>query len=187
MPSTTRALPRDDARPLRVLLRRPLLVGMAALTAVAATMLGLAVVVVTVLGPRVDRADDMLSAVQDGHIAMLNQETGMRGFLVTRETRFLQPYWKGVADLRVTDAELDRLAQQDPELLVHGEELQAAQQRFLTGWLRPPLAAQPPIGDTVAVSGLLKKDRMLFDGYRDVQASVRALAEERRERGSDQQ
>ncbi|OMQ15004.1 hypothetical protein A7K94_0212485 [Modestobacter sp. VKM Ac-2676] len=42
-------LPTSPGRPLRVLLRRPLLVGLAALTTVALTTLGLAVLAVVVL------------------------------------------------------------------------------------------------------------------------------------------
>ncbi|MCZ2858567.1 hybrid sensor histidine kinase/response regulator [Blastococcus sp. VKM Ac-2987] len=171
----------DDARPLRVLLRRPMLVALAALTTVALTTLALAVAVVSVLGPRVDRANEMLAAVQDGHIAMLDQETGLRGFLVTREVRFLQPYWRGVSDLRRTDAALDRIAGEDPGLAVHVRELQEAQQRFITGWVEPVLTTQPAIGDTVALGELLSREKALFDHYRTVEGHIRELMEERRE------
>jgi signal transduction histidine kinase/DNA-binding response OmpR family regulator/HPt (histidine-containing phosphotransfer) domain-containing protein len=184
VPASSTAPVDDDARPLRVLLRRPMLVGLAALTTVALTTLGLAVVAVTVLGSRVDRANDMLGAVQDGHIAMLNQETALRGFLVTRELRFLQPYWKGVVDLERVDAELARLGAEDAELAEHVTDLLEAQERFLTGWVQPVLVEQPPIGDTVALSDLIVRDKALFDRYRAVQEHVQALMEERRERAS---
>ena len=180
MPLSTPRGAHADARPLRALLRRPLTVGLAALTAVALTTVGLAVVVLTVLGERVDRANDMLSALQDGHIAMLNQETGLRGFLVTREARFLEPYTKGVADLAEADATLRRLGADDEELADALAALEAAEQRFVTEWAQPVLAAQPAVGDMVALDSLLNRDKLRFDAYRAVEAEARVLVEEQR-------
>jgi signal transduction histidine kinase/DNA-binding response OmpR family regulator/HPt (histidine-containing phosphotransfer) domain-containing protein len=187
---TTDDLPQptpDAGRPLRVLLRRPLLVGLAALMTVALTTLGLAVLVVTVLGSRVDRANEMLSALQDSHTAMINQETGLRGFLVTREDRFLQPYRKGAADLAVLDAELARWAERDDDLAGQLAELKAAEDRWIGTWVVPLLAGQPAVGDTVALSDLLGRDKALFDRYRAVESDVRAVLESRRSRAMTQQ
>ncbi len=187
MPLSTPRGDHADARPLRALLRRPLAVGLAALTAVALTTVGLAVVVLTVLGERVDRANDMLSALQDGHIAMLNQETGLRGFLVTRESRFLEPYVKGAADLAETDATLRRLGADDEQLADALADLQAAEQRFVTEWAQPVLTAQPAVGDMVALDELLKRDKLRFDAYRAVEADARVLVEEQRRAAMDLQ
>lgn len=173
-------------RPLGVLLRRPLVVGMAALATVAFLTLGLALVVVTVIGPRVDRANHVLSALQDGHTAMLNQETGLRGFLVTREPRFLEPYWKGVDDLRRSDATLRALGAEDDDLTELLVDLRTAEQDFIQGWARPTLTSQPAMGDTVALSELLREDKRLFDRYRAVEAEVRSVVEERRSTASTQ-
>lgn len=180
MPLSTSRGAHADARPLRALLRRPLTVGLAALTAVALTTVALAVVVLTVLGERVDRANDMLSALQDGHIAMLNQETGLRGFLVTRESRFLEPYIKGAADLADADARLRRLGADDEELEEALADLQAAEWRFLTEWAQPVLATQPAVGDMAALDDLLNRDKLRFDAYRRVEADARVLVEEQR-------
>ncbi len=181
MPLSAPVRATGDARPLRALLRRPLAVGLAALTAVALTTVALAVVVLTVLGERVDRANEMADAIQDGHIAMLNQETGLRGFLVTREVRFLEPYRKGAADLAKADATLLRLgAEDDAELATAFAALRAAEQRFLTEWARPVLAEQPAVGDMVALDALLNRDKLLFDAYREVEADARALVVDQR-------
>ena len=51
--------------PLRVLLRRPLLAALAGLTVVALMVLGLAVLVVSVLGTRIASCDQMLRSLQD--------------------------------------------------------------------------------------------------------------------------
>nr|WP_275585890.1 response regulator [Geodermatophilus sabuli] len=139
------------------------------------------------MGARVDRANAMLSALQDGHIAMLNQETGLRGFLVTREARFLEPYRKGTADLERADAILLPLGRADAELSETLGRLHAAERRFIEQWVEPVLAGQPAIGDTVALSELIRQDKRLFDAYREVEAEARTLVERQREQALDQQ
>ena len=179
--------PTPPGRPLRVLLRRPLLVGLAALTTVALTTLGLAVLAVVVLGGRVDRANETLSALQDSHSAMINQETGLRGYLVTREDRFLQPYYRGVTDLEELDAQLDALAAEDVQLRESVAGLQAAQSRWIDTWVAPMLASPPAVADVAALSDLLSRDKQLFDAYRAVQDDVRGIVEDRRDQAIDQQ
>ncbi|MCZ2825699.1 MULTISPECIES: hybrid sensor histidine kinase/response regulator [unclassified Modestobacter] len=164
-----------------MLLRRPLLVGLAALTTVALTTLGLAVLSVVVLGGRVDRANAVLNALQDSHSAMINQETGLRGYLVTREDRFLQPYYQGVADLAELDAELAGLAAEDDGLREELAGLQATEARWTDTWVTPMLASPPGMADIAGLSDLLSRDKRLFDAYREVQADVRATVEHRRD------
>ncbi|WP_164701985.1 response regulator [Modestobacter sp. KNN46-3] len=170
-----------------MLLRRPLLVGLAALTTVALTTLGLAVLAVVVLGGRVDRANETLSALQDGHSAMINQETGLRGYLITREDRFLQPYYQGVADMEQLEVQLNGLAEEDGPLLEELAGLDAAEARWTDNWVTPMLASPPAMADVAALSDLLSRDKRLFDAYREVQADVRATVEDRRDRAISQQ
>jgi signal transduction histidine kinase/DNA-binding response OmpR family regulator/HPt (histidine-containing phosphotransfer) domain-containing protein len=170
-----------SALPLRRLLRRPFLVGLAALSAVALTMVGSVVLVVAVLGERVERANETLSALQDGHVAMINQETGLRGFLITREERFLQPYVKGARDHERLDAELWRLAAGDQGLLANLERLDRSQERWIDSWVTPVLAAQPEVDDRQALATLISDDKLLFDDYRTVQDEVREFVEARRD------
>ena len=162
------------------------MVGLAALTAVALTTVGLAAVL-TVLGQRVDRGNDLLGALQDGHIAMLNQETGLRGFLVTRDPGFLEPYTKGAADLHDADTAVQDLSRTDPELADTLDAMWAAERRFIDEWVDPVLADQPAVGDTVALGELLREDKVLFDSYRTVEAEARVLVEAQRQQAMDQQ
>ncbi len=163
-----------------MLLRRPLLVGLAALTAVALTTVVLVTVVVTVLGARVERADRMLEALQDGHVAMVNQETGLRGFLVTRDLRFLEPYRSGAEDLVRFDGVLTGLARDDAGTAALAAELRAAEQRWIRTWAEPTLLAPPAITDTAALADRLLVGKRLFDDYRAVQARARTAAEDQR-------
>ncbi len=172
--------PGAEPLPLRVLLRRPLLVALSGVSVVALTLLGLAVLVVPVLGNRITTYDQMSRALQDSHVAMLNQETGLRGYLITREARFLQPYEAGVADLQQVDAEIASWTGVDAELAGRLAELTAAHQRWTQDWVRPMLAGQPAVGDAVALAELLRQDKALFDHYRAIEAQARAAVEERR-------
>ncbi|WP_448611071.1 response regulator [Geodermatophilus sp. URMC 60] len=163
-----------------MLLRRPLLVALSGVTVVALTMLGLAVLVVPVLGTSIATYDHMLRSLQTGHIAMLNQETGLRGYLITREERFLQPYEAGVADLERVDADIDSWTGLDAELTGRLDELEAAHLRWTEEWVRPLLAEQPEVGNTRALAELLSQDKALFDAYRVTEAEARTAVEERR-------
>ncbi len=172
--------PAAEPRPLRALLRRPLLVALSGLTTVALTMLGLAVLVVFVLGDRISTYDRMQQALQEGHIAMLNQETGLRGYLVTREERFLRPYTTGVADLQQVDEEIEGWTAVDADLSGRLAELEAAHRRWTREWAQPLLAEQPAVGDTAGLAVLLGQGKALFDRYRTVEAEARAAVAERR-------
>src|SRR3712207_7941097 len=105
--------------------------------------------------------------------AMLNQETGLRGYLITREERFLQPYEAGVADLEDVDAQIASWTGVDAELAGRLAELTAAHQQWTEDWVRPMLAEQPAVGDAVALAELLRQDKALFDHYRAIEAQAR--------------
>jgi signal transduction histidine kinase/DNA-binding response OmpR family regulator/HPt (histidine-containing phosphotransfer) domain-containing protein len=162
-------------------------VGLAAVATVLVTTLALTVLVLAVLAPRVSRADDALGALQDGHVAMINQETGLRGFLITRERRFLQPYEAGVLEQRRQDARLRSLAEGDPQLGAWVSRLQAAEQRWIEAFALPILATQPAVGASAELSAVLTAEKEDFDAYRAVQAEVRAGVEARRDVAVDQQ
>ena len=69
-------------------------------------------------------------------------DASLRGFRVTRESGFLEPYIKGAADLAEADATLERLGTEDEELAEAFHALQVAEWRFLTEWAQPVLATQ---------------------------------------------
>ncbi|MPQ97830.1 response regulator [Modestobacter sp. I12A-02628] len=166
---------------LRALLRRPVLVGLAAVATVFLTTAALTTLVLAVLVPRVDRADDVLLALQDGHVAMVNQETGLRGFLITRQPQFLQPYEAGAAELERLDAQLLAWSAGDEDLRGWVQTLHAAEQRWIDGFALPLLVAQPAPGASAELSAMLVAEKALFDDYRVVQAEVRVRVQDRRD------
>jgi signal transduction histidine kinase/DNA-binding response OmpR family regulator/HPt (histidine-containing phosphotransfer) domain-containing protein len=128
----------------------------------------------------VERADRILETLQDGHVAMVNQETGLRGFLVTRDLRFLEPYHSGADELARLDRELTGLVRDDAGSAALVSDLQAAEQRWIVSWAEPILAAPPAVTDTRTLGERLLRGKRLFDDYRAVQSQVRATAEEQR-------
>jgi signal transduction histidine kinase/DNA-binding response OmpR family regulator/CHASE3 domain sensor protein len=162
-------------------MRRPVRVGLAALLAVTATVVALNLVVVAVLMTNWSRAGQVLVALEDGHIAMVNQETGMRGFLVTRDEQFLQPYLEGAADLEVLDRQMLAWSEDDEELRAWAERLQDAEQQWIDQWATPLLQVQPAVGDGRALTAVLLRGKGLFDEYRAVEAGAREVLTERRE------
>ncbi len=81
---------------------------------------------------------DILRVVKD----MVDMETGQRGFLVTGQLKFLQPYFEGQNTLKQDLASLQRKIKHDPELrhlLPRFKQIQDLSQKWLT------LAAEPEI------------------------------------------
>src|SRR3954471_19877276 len=61
-----------------------------------------------------DRADRVLDAVNRATNQVIDIETGLRGFALTREQRFLRPFWSAQAALPVTMNQLVTLTVADP-------------------------------------------------------------------------
>jgi signal transduction histidine kinase/DNA-binding response OmpR family regulator len=173
------ARPAVQPVPLGVLARRPVRVSLAALLVVTATMVALNLVVVGVLSQKSSRAAQMLAALQDGHVAMIDQETGLRGFLVTRDGQFLEPYRLGAADLRRLDEQLVEWAEGDEELTHWVAELRSAEWRWIDEWATPLLQTRPDVGDRAALTAVLLEGKDLFDQYRAVEAAGREVIEAR--------
>ena len=187
MPSFPRAQHADRPRPLVELLRTRSRLGSAACLVLTVTMMGLSAVVLSVFQPQFRLANAELGAVQDGHVAMVNQETGLRGYLVTRDPRFLEPYTQGSADLQALDEQLAGWSAGDPELAAEVVRLQEAEWAWINGWALPLLDSQPDRADGPRLAALLLEGKRLFDAYRVVQGEVRAAVEQRRDLVSERQ
>jgi PAS domain S-box-containing protein len=97
-----------DSRPFRHLLVRVLLVPVAAL-AVLAILLGTALRQVMETARWVDRSDRVIATAYDLSSLLVDQETGLRGYLVTKDRSFLEPYI--ASDSRI-EARFDALLSQ---------------------------------------------------------------------------
>ncbi len=144
--------------------------------AVIAGALVISVLLIALLGwialasaPRIARYEGGLLALQDGHAAMLDQETGLRAFLATGDQIYLVRYTRGRGDLARTDARLLAVAS-DPRLTRRVVAVRISQQQWTDDWASPAASGtQSRPGDVAAQNDYLRAGKVLFDRYRAVQ------------------
>ncbi|HEX4580205.1 MAG TPA: CHASE3 domain-containing protein, partial [Candidatus Dormibacteraeota bacterium] len=108
-------------------------------------------------------------ALSLAHAGMLDEETGLRGFLETGAPSFLQPYHAGQDELEKGDADLQRALAGDPNLLTGYIQVRLAQGAWLSGWADVAIAQQPQASTTAT---FLEAGRALFDPYRASEAAL---------------
>jgi signal transduction histidine kinase/CheY-like chemotaxis protein len=162
-------------------LSRVVLGALGVATAVSALVL---LLLVTVQAPRVTEVNDGARAIRRSHLAMVDQETGLRAFLLTRDTALLEPYERGRAELELRNAEARSSFAGDEEVLELLDELAAAQQAWLTGWAEPALEGVPR-GTTLA--SFVAQGRDVFDEYRAVERRAERAADELRRQADQRQ
>lgn len=108
--------------------------------------LGLVLLLVANIGTfvmirRTDKANEAQARAQDARLLMrdvrsrlLNLETGQRGYLLTGETEYLEPYAEAKVELPTLMRELETLARSDPELAPPVQRLKdLAEERLALG------------------------------------------------------
>ena len=109
---------------------RRLLVRVLALPIIALALLALTLVFgfreVQRSARRVDHSDRVIAGINNLVKFMVDQETGLRGFLLTRDTRFLQPYQEASQQLKPAFSGLFALERRDPEQTARLQRLQTA-------------------------------------------------------------
>lgn len=75
---------------------------------------------------RVDRSDQVIAHANNLIKLMVDEETGLRGFLLTHDTTFLQPYHEAAQNLDPEFKTLFDLKQRDPEQTARLQRLQTA-------------------------------------------------------------
>lgn len=119
-----------------------------------------------------DAADDQLGEV---HQAMLDAETGLRGFQLTRDRTFLEPYVSGTAALDRLHPELTSAVAGDSGLTSLWTGTRHASEAWRAGWAQPTVAAggERPAGRPI------DGGRVLFDEYRTARAALEEALEAR--------
>ena len=72
--------------------------------------------------------------------SLLNMETGVRGYLVTGDDQFLDPYNKGRADYQLHLGNVTELMKSSPEQIVRLQELDRLQHKWLDTMIVPAIA-----------------------------------------------
>ena len=96
---------------------------------------------------------------------MLDEETGLRGYLDSGDQTFLAPYYAGQAEIAAGDSASISLATR-PDLVAEVITLRVEQQRWLSEWATPALAIERAVTGAAQRESFLLSGKALFDGYR---------------------
>ncbi len=116
----------------------------------AAGLLGTAVTVfaITALihvdsgtGKVIDKVDPASVAVLNMYADMINQETGLRGYALTKEISFLQPYQQGLTAETKAQQRAETLLAGQPQLLGNLRALESAYSAWRQSYVLPSLQA----------------------------------------------
>ncbi len=109
-------------------------------------------------------------------LAMTNAETGIRGYRLTGDRDFLEPYELGRASFPRAAAQARASAQDaDEERLVATET--TVGRRWFTGWADPVAAS--PVGAEQSTLADAVAQKVVFDGYREDNARLAELTQQR--------
>jgi signal transduction histidine kinase/CHASE3 domain sensor protein len=126
--------------------------GLVARFAGGALLLGVAlalafVAVLVTIGARraavdtAQRSGDVLTSSFQTQKLVLDIETGVRGYLLTREPDFLQPYHAAIGEMPAQLASLERLTRVDPAQHARARAIAAAVTDYIDDWARPAASA----------------------------------------------
>jgi CHASE3 domain sensor protein/anti-sigma regulatory factor (Ser/Thr protein kinase) len=82
-------------------------------------------------------SDRVLQQATQNEKLLIDMETGVRGFVLTGQDTFLQPWRAAVADLPAAARQLESLAASDPEQLRRARTIDAAIRDYATGYAAP--------------------------------------------------
>ena len=160
-----------------------LTVGLAATVSLAITL-----VLGVWLVPTTDRYNAGARSIRLAHLAMLDQQTALRAFLVTGDETLLNPYRRGVAALPGHNDRASQSYRDQPDQLDRVVRMQQAELEWTRGWALPALAKrQGPSAAPAAVAADLQRDRTLFDRYRAAEAVAERAADRLRRQAEQRQ
>ncbi|HEY1487889.1 MAG TPA: ATP-binding protein [Micromonosporaceae bacterium] len=116
---------------------------------------------------RVIQQLDPASRAADGLLnALINEETGVRGYALSGKDDFLQPYTDGQQDEHASTAALRRtLGSRFPQASADLDAVLAAADRWRSEYALPTIA-QVRAGQLAAAAGNIQQGKDLFDGIR---------------------
>ncbi len=149
----------------------------AIVTAVAIGMLTTGVLLL-LIQPRLEEDIDAGRTLRLASRAMLDQETGLRGYLLTRDPQFLEPLRSGQESLEARNEELaDLFSGEERSTELFDRVVEA--ERTWTDFVEPALSS-PPTADQLPA--FLDRSKALFDEYRARYGGLERLVDDNRDR-----
>ena len=120
--------------------------------------------------------------------SLVNQETGQRGYILTGDDSFLEPYRQGGQTFRTTLDSLQRRFADDPQMTEALSEVEDAAARWREGASRPEIEARSR-GEISAARQLVlvRRGKLLFDQVRAQVADLQQQIDNRSERAASRE
>nr|WP_232329297.1 MULTISPECIES: sensor histidine kinase [Nocardia] len=112
-----------------------------------------------------DRAQPAATEAYRLQAALINQETGLRGYAISADEQFLQPYNRGVTDEAAAAGRLREVAAGHTTLLGDLDAVEAAAQRWRTEYVQPMIAAAGKVSPAESAA-MVTRGKALFDEIR---------------------
>ncbi|MFI1467691.1 ATP-binding protein [Streptomyces wuyuanensis] len=160
------------------------------LAAILVALTGFAVVGAQLLSQTAAESDDLVDRIQPVRVdayrlqkALLDQETGVRGFVLSRDPRWLEPYTQGQKEEESAERALREALAGDPALLAVVSRTAETAEGWRTGHAEPLVerarrGALPPAATTELQSSKVAFDRLRerFDDLNETLTAERADA-----------
>ena len=130
------------------------------------------------LTPEFERSRLAVSAESAAHAAMLDEQNGLRAYLLTRDAGFLEPYVRAERALARANKDLTGYIGDVPDLAGAMVGTRLAQERWRERWAKAIADADPRPG-TIASS--LSDGRILFEAYRRERTAFEKALQQRNE------
>jgi signal transduction histidine kinase/CheY-like chemotaxis protein/HPt (histidine-containing phosphotransfer) domain-containing protein len=137
-------------------------------------------VILLVTAPRATRFTDAARSTRLSHQAMLDQETGVRGFLLTGSEHLLDPYVRGRRDLPAANRRVRQLIEHDAGLEAQFKVMRAAQQLWIRRWAEPAVSGGHVDAPFARSEEFIDSGKELFDDYRSLEQELERLFDARR-------
>ena len=133
----------------------------------------------------IDRLDPAVLAGRELRSALLNQESGVRGYALAGDEQFLEPYTRGRADEVAAAKRLQATIGDDPHLTTAVQDtLQRAEEWRQTS-AEPLIASVRTDGPKAATQELLEESTRRFDAFRLASATLEAALDFERGRANE--
>ena len=100
--------------------------------------------------------------------ALRDQETGLRGYLISADKQFLAPYYDGERDEQAAAAEVRRRIGSHPELIADLDGIEKAAASWRATYADPLIASVAPNAPNVVTSATAERGKAEFDHIRDL-------------------
>jgi diguanylate cyclase (GGDEF)-like protein len=132
--------------------------------------------------PELERSRAGERAESDAFAAMLDQENGIRAYLLAHEARYVEPYLRAEVELQRANQALTESVGAVPELAAPLMAMRLAAEKWREQWAKHAADTRP---GAVPPSGAMGKE--LFDAYRTEQAVFAKALHEYRDRLADRE